>query len=260
MDQLVTRFRKELLLVSIATDLIGELPVTLPLVDASKLEIQTEVYRFVDELGNERRNLAVHYADVVWREDFNGERLPERLEVIEYRFEDLNFVEPAAVYLSATLEFTKARQILFSRAGTDAGRLLKKITVVEVRRPPDWYRSPDNSGVAADASENLQGTGVVSDAGDGAEEPDEVEETEEEAHPLPSWPPGGAVLKRLSFSLKGLKEVRELPFLSITNELPCSLPKGCHLILEWSRRRSNFLPCIFLPILVSLQNIQRLLE
>ena len=249
MDQFVKKFRRELRKSEIDEQLIAELPLTLPLVETSQLELRTGVYRLVDEFGSEIENPLFLHTEPTWREDYDGERLPDYVQTLEYSFGNIDFVEPFALHITATVDFTEAWEIAFSRREADVGSLLHPLSVVEVPRPDSWYRAPETDANPDPEQPPLEGTGVIADApGDGsagaAAPPDEETQVAE----MPNWPPPGLTPKKLQFDQALLEKPPDPPFLPLVDSLDCSLPGGCHLIMRWSVHQGDFLPITMLRV------------
>lgn len=263
LEHLVDKLRDALLKSGIRKDLIRELPLTLPLVKGSRLSLNTDIYSVKDNLRVDEliTNPLLHKTDGVWREDLDGSNLPDQVQILEYSYDDIDFLQPCAVRISAVIDFTTAGEILFGETTTDAGTLLKPLTVREVDRPKLWYTEPAKK---APPTRQLRGSGRLPSSVTEGNHSDATEDNyaaaagADDARPTPLddesqqalvWPPPQSELKHLRFDATLQDAVPN--FLALNEEVDktpsCSLNGGCHLVLRWSQA-GDYLPITLLRI------------
>lgn len=141
LEDLVDRIRAAMLQLEIRPTLIRELPLTLPLIKRSRLVLDTQGYSIADPFraAEQRANPLVHHVEGPWRDDFSGGPLSDHVLVLEYAWDDVDFLLPCAVRVRAAVELSRAGQAFFGTAEPDRADLLESLRVREVARPADWY-------------------------------------------------------------------------------------------------------------------------
>jgi hypothetical protein len=247
LGHLVERFRRELLSSGINPELIMELPLSLPLVETSKLQLDTQAYNAANAFNPKKPypNPLVLRTDATSREDSDGVTLPDSVQVFWYRYKKIDSLKHFAVHLSTSARFTSAGKALFGRDEADVGSLLKPLSVQLVKRPPEWF-GPAPAEVAKE--EPLQGFGRSSDAagGQGRNQKEPPKKVQAGSETLRVWPPLPHQMKHLNFQPNLLKDVPD----SVTikgKEPTCSLNGGCHLVMNWGRP-GDVLPIVLLRV------------
>ncbi len=122
--------------------LVRELPLTLPLVKRARPALDTAAYAVKDAVagGSPVPNPLRLATEDTWRVDFNDIPLSQDVQVLQYLWQDLDFLHPGAVHIAADIELTEAGRAFFGSAARDAASELR-FTVREVARPRAWYES-----------------------------------------------------------------------------------------------------------------------
>jgi hypothetical protein len=202
LEGLVDRLREALVAAGVDADLIRELPLTLPLVEAAKLRLDTAPYAVRDALGGASKSnpLSLAAGDD-WRVDSDRQPLRGDVQVLSYAWHDVDFLDPCAVRITADLTLTAAGRAMFGSAGSEAAAALQRFTVQEIARPQAWYRSPQNL----------------------------------------AWPPAGYQLKHLQFDAGLADAVSEPLTWSGADGKNGGTAGGGHLVLKWSQA-GDYLP------------------
>lgn len=252
LEQLVDKLRDALLKSGIHRDLIRELPLSLPLVKSSRLDLNTDIYSIKDSLRADELlpNPLIHRTDGTWREDFDGTPLPERVQILEYIYEDIDFLQPFVAHVSAAIDLTTAGEIFFGKTSVDAGSLLKPLTVQEVARPRLWYAEPAKKPAVTEPPRGSGGLPASDPPAAAGNETPPTSDNEEELAPALAWPPPQSELKHLQFEAALSAQVPD--FLEVNTEAgqaspPCPPNSGCHLVFRWSQS-GDYLPITLVRI------------
>jgi hypothetical protein len=144
LEGLVNKVREAMEATGIDPLLIHELPLTLPLIKDVKLELDTAGYSIHAAGGGAapKANPLSLARGGARQLDFNGQPLRDDVQILHYGRQDVDLPLPGAVRLTASVELTPAGTAMFGSTGGNATRILQRLSIHEIARPPSWYAPP----------------------------------------------------------------------------------------------------------------------